>query len=74
MDNSQKNYKLDSNRLINTLPKTNGDNSLNPNKWINTLPEKNENNSFKKYSVITILFIVGLIFVSIVKNETRNIQ
>ena len=74
MDNSQENYKLNSNRWINTLPKINGDNSLNPNKWINTLPKKNENNSFKKYSVITILFIVGLIFVSIVKNETRNIQ
>ena len=74
MDNIGENYKLDSNRWINTLPNTNGDNSLNPNKWINTLPKKNESNSFKKYSVITILFIVGLIFVSIVKNETRNIQ
>ena len=74
MNNSQENYKLDSDRWINTLPKTKRNNSLDPNKWINTLPKKKENNSFKKYSVITVLFIVGLIFVSMVKNETRNIQ
>ena len=31
-------------------------------------------NSVKKYSLLTILFVIGLIFVSAVKNETRNLQ
>ena len=37
-------------------------------------PEKNTLNSFKKYSFTSILFICGLILVSVVKNETRSLQ
>ena len=48
--------------------------NVNPEIWINTLPKKNENNSIKKYSLTIILFVAGLIFVSVVKNETRNLQ
>ena len=46
--------------------------SLNPNVWVNTLP--NKNNSTKKYSTTIVLFIIGLIVVSAIKNETRNLQ
>ena len=36
---------------------------------------KNDNyKSVKKYSIITILFVFGLLLVSVVKNETRNLQ
>ena len=46
---------------------------LDPNKWVNTLPKKN--NSFAKPRVTAIaLFIIGLIFVSVIKNKTRNLQ
>jgi len=45
---------------------------LNPNVWVNTLP--NRNNSTKKYSTTIVLFIIGLIVVSAIKNETRKLQ
>ena len=53
---------------------SNVSNQLDHNKWINTIPKKNTTNSFQKYSLITTLFIFGLLFVSVVKNETRNLQ
>ena len=49
-------------------------NELNHDKWINTIPKKNTTNSFQKYSLMTALFIFGLLSVSVVKNETRNLQ
>ena len=49
-------------------------NKLNHKKWTSTIPKKDTYNSVKKYSFMTILFVCGLIFVSIVKNETRNLQ
>tara|TARA_B110000438_G_scaffold297062_1_gene342822 strand:+ start:331 stop:993 length:663 start_codon:yes stop_codon:yes gene_type:complete len=45
---------------------------LNPNVWVNTLP--NRNNSTKKYSTTIVLFIIGLIVVSAIKNETKKLQ
>ena len=56
----QEKYKLDSNRWVDTLPKINS--------------KINKSNSIKKYSVTMILFAVGLMFVSAIKNETRNLQ
>ena len=47
---------------------------INNNKWIETLPKKNTFNSVKKYSLISIFFIGSLIFVSVLKNETRNLE
>ena len=41
---------------------------------INTFPKKDTNSVMKKYSVLTILFVAGLILVSIIKNETRELQ
>jgi len=43
-------------------------------RWINTIPKKKTYNVVRKYSLITILFVSGLLFVSAVKNETRNLE
>ena len=66
-------------KWINSLSKVNTKfskttNKLNHKKWTSTIPKKDTYNSVKKYSFMTILFVCGLIFVSIVKNETRNLQ
>ena len=53
---------------------SNTTNQLDHDKWINTIPKKNTYNPFQKYSLMTILFVCGLLFVSVVKNETRNLQ
>ena len=43
-------------------------------RWVNTISNKNTYNVVNKYSIMTILFVCGLLFVSIVKNETRNLE
>lgn len=48
--------------------------NINEEKWINTLPVKKSYNLFTKYSLITIFFVFGLLFVSALKNEARNLQ
>ena len=75
---------INNDKWISSLPKINTEfsqtiNQLNHDKWINTIPKKNTYNSvkkysLKKYSLITTLFVCGLLFVSVVKNETRNLQ
>ena len=70
---------IDSNRWLDTLPnkKINFDQEyhrINSEKLINTFPKKDTNSVMKKYSVLTILFVAGLILVSIIKNETRELQ
>ena len=45
---------------------------VNPDKWI--IKEKRTASSTKKYSLAIVLFILGLVFVSIIKNETRILQ
>lgn len=70
---------MDPNRWLKTLPtnKTlidDGNNKLNDEKWINTIPSKKTINPIKRYSFTAALFIVGLIFVSVIKNETRSLQ
>ena len=71
---------INQNRWIDSLPKTNISankitEQLDHNKWINTIPlPKKTYSSAKKYSLMAILFICGLLFVSVVKNETRNLQ
>jgi len=49
-------------------------NQLDHDKWINTIPKKNIQHPLKKYSLMTILFVCGLLLVSVVKNETRGLQ
>ena len=59
--------QLDHDRWINTIP-------IDHDKHINNIPKKDTYNSVKKYSLVTILFVCGLLFVSVVKNETRSLQ
>ena len=66
-------------KWINSLPKAKKEiiesiNQLDYENSINSIPKKNSYNSVKKYTLLTVIFICGLIFVSIVKNETRNLQ
>ena len=66
-------------KWINTLPNSKKFSDeekykLNPDKWVDTLPKKNTISLLSKYTVISLLFLVGLISVSIIKNETRDLQ
>ena len=45
-----------------------------PQIWINTLSKKNSRSTFSKYLFVTSFFVIGLILVTIVKNETRNLE
>ena len=66
-------------KWINSLPKPKKEiietiNQLDYENPLNKIPKRNSYSSFKKYTLLTAIFICGLIFVSIVKNETRNLQ
>jgi hypothetical protein len=70
---------INQDKWIDSLPKLNLEysktaNQLDHEKWLNTIPIKAKYNSAKKYSVLGILFVCGLLFVSVIKNETRNLQ
>jgi len=70
---------INQNKWIGSLPKINTKfdqtiNQVDHEKWINTIPRKSTRSSVKKYSFMVILFVCGLLFVSVVKNETRNLQ
>ena len=50
-------------------------------RWVNTIPKKDTynnvatyNNFTWKYSMVVVLFVCGLLFVSAVKNKTRNLE
>ena len=55
-------------------------NQLDHYRWVNTIPKKETCNVVKKYSaarkysLMAVLFVCGLLFVSAVKNETRNLE
>ena len=74
-------------KWIGSLPNVNTEfnkitNQLDHDRWVNTIPKKNTYSSVnkntygsvKKYSLIITLFVCGLLFVSAIKNETRNLQ
>jgi len=71
---------INQDKWINSLPKISIGanktiNQLDNDRWTNTIAKKHTfNNSVKKYSLMTVLLIFGLFFVSMVKNETRNLQ
>ena len=67
---NQEKYKLDSSKWVNTLPKKNDDILI----LSNAIHLTSKSNSGKKYSLTVIGFVVGLILVSVIKNETRNLQ
>jgi len=70
---------INQSKWINSLPKVKKESDkiidqIDYDKWINTIPKREAYNSATKYTFLTVFFICGLIFVSIVKNETRNLQ
>ena len=70
---------MDPKRWTKTLPTSYDEIShqkydLDPNRWIETIPKIKTNNPIKKYSFTIAFFVFGLIFVSVIKNETRNLQ
>ena len=78
---------INQDKWINSLPNANikfseTTSRLDSNKWLNSISKKNNRTSstknnytpIKKYSLTIILFVSGLLLVSAVKNETRNLQ
>ena len=76
---------INQDKWIDSLPKTNikfneDPNQLDHDRWVNTIPKKKTYNAVRKYSTvrkysfIAVLFVCGLLFVSVVKNETRNLE
>ena len=75
---------INQDKWIGSLPKTTSrfvttTNQLDHDRWINSIPKKNVHTSvkkysLKKYSLMAILFVCGLLFVSAVKNEARNLE
>ena len=78
---------INQDKWINSLSKVNpkftsDTNQLDYYRWVETIPKKNTYNtlkkktynSVKKYSLMAILFVCGLLFVSVIKNETRGLQ
>ena len=66
-------------KWVNSLPKTNikfneGINQIDHDKWINTISKKKTYSAVSKYTLMTVLFVCGLLFVSVVKNGTRNLE
>ena len=70
---------LNPKKWLSTLPNVNIETNqeeykLDNQRWVDTLHKRKKDNPTQKYSLVTILFVVGLIFVSVIKNETRNLQ
>ena len=71
---------IDYGKWINTLPLIKNKDSdhntfcTNPDKWTDTIPKQKTKNGVKKFSLTLILFVIGLILVSTIKNKTRNLQ
>jgi len=70
---------INNDKWINSLPNLNRKNDeglsqIDNNKWVNTIPKKNTFNSVTKYSLMTTIFVFGLFIVSVVKNQTRNLE
>ena len=56
---------INSNKWVETLPK---------NKWVETFPKKSESISKTKYLITIFVFILSLISITLIKNETRSLQ
>jgi len=67
---NQENYKLDSNKWINTLPGKDNNTLI----LSNVVTSNPKSGSGKKYFLTIIVFVMGLILVSAIKNGTRNLQ
>ena len=67
---NQENYKLDSNKWINTLPRKDNNTLI----LSNVVISNPKSGSGIKYFLTIIVFVMGLILVSAIKNGTRNLQ
>ena len=71
---------INQDKWIKSLPKINikfneEKNQVDHYRWVNTIPQKNTHNNVAwRYPLVVILFVCGLLFVSVVKNETRNLE
>ena len=70
---------INQDKWVNSLPKTNikfGEevSQIDHDKWIDTISKKKTYSAVSKYTLITVLFVCGLVFVSVVKNGTRNLE
>ena len=71
---------INQDKWVNSLPKTNTKynedvNQVDYSRWINTIPQKNTYNDVAwKYPLVAVLFVCGLLFVSAIKNKTRNLE
>ena len=77
---------INQDKWINSIPKTiikfnEEENQVDHYRWVNTIPQKNTHNNVAtynnvawRYSLVVILFVCGLLFVSAVKNKTRNLE
>ena len=75
---------MDPNKWIGTLPNLNAisgkeKSELDPNRWVGTISKintnssiVNTNNSIKKYSLTAIMFVIGLILVSVIKGYSST--
>ena len=67
---NQEKYKLDSNKWVNTLPRKDNNTLI----LSNTVISNPKSGSGIKYFLTIIVFVMGLILVSAIKNGTRNLQ
>ena len=70
---------INQDKWIDSLPKANirfdeEINQIDNNRWVNTISKKNAYTAVRKYTLMTVLFVCGLLFVSVVKNGTRNLE
>ena len=78
---------INQDKWVDSLPNTNIRSNVEPSRidhyrWVNTIPNKCANSTTKKntynvvgkFSLIAVVFVCGLLFVSVVKNETRNLE
>jgi len=70
---------INQDKWINTLPKTNvkfdeEKNKIDHYRWVNTISKKDTYNTVRNYTLMSVFFICSLLFVSVVKNETRNLE
>ena len=77
---------INQDKWINSIPNNNikfnkEANQVDYYRWVNTIPKKDtynnvatHNNVAWKYSLVVVLFVCGLLFVSAVKNKTRNLE
>jgi len=77
---------INQDKWIDSIPKTiikynEKANQIDHYRWVNTIAKKDTSNNVAtynnfawKYSLVVVLFVCGLLFVSAVKNKTRNLE